>query len=105
MTRAPLVVFVSPAFVERAVTEAPFRAFVPISIATDPVDTARLERFPRAIVPVPEIVILSVGSIRAVTVIPLILPLALEPINVSFQLMGAVSPPLPTTIPVPICEA
>lgn len=90
---------------ERAVTEAPLRALVPISILTDPVDAVALERFPRAIVPEPEIVILRVGRTRAVTTIPLIVPLALDPTNVSFQLIGAVSAPLPTTVPVPICEA
>lgn len=105
MTKAPLDIFVRPAFVERAVTEAPLIAFVPISILTDPVDDAALERFPRAIVPEPEIVILRVGSIRAVTTIPLIVPLALDQTNVSFQFMGLVRAPLQTTIPVPIWEA
>lgn len=102
MTVDPLFMFVSHAFVERAVTEAPLRALVPISTLTDPVDAVALERFPRAIVPEPEIVILRVGRTRAVTTIPLIVPLALDPTNVSFQLIGAVSAPLPTTVPVPI---
>jgi hypothetical protein len=69
---------------------------------TEPVDATVLERLPRAIVPEPEIVILSVGRIRPVTTIPLILPEALDETNVSFQLIGAVSAPLPTTVPVPI---
>jgi hypothetical protein len=105
MTMLPLELFVSPAFVDRAVTDAPLRAFVPISILRDPVEALALERFPRAIIPEPEIVILRVGSTRAVTMIPLIVPLALDPTNVSFQLIGAESAPLPTTTPVPICEA
>ena len=104
-TIAPLAILVIPAFVERAVTDAPFIAFVPISIFTVPVDTVALERFPRAIVPEPEIVILRVGSTRPVTTIPLMLPLALEPMKVSFQLIGEERAPLPTTVPVPICEA
>lgn len=94
-----------PAFVERAVTDAPLTAFVPISILTEPVDAVVLERFQRAIVPEPEIVILRVGRMRPVTTIPLILPEALDPLNVSFQFMGAERAPLPTTVPVPICEA
>jgi hypothetical protein len=80
-------------------------ALVPISILTVPVDTVALERFPRETVPLHEIVIFRVGSIRAVTTIPLIVPLALDPTNVSFQLIGVESAPLPTTVPVPICEA
>ena len=101
-TIAPLEILVIPAFVERAVTDAPFIAFVPISIFTVPVDAVALERFPRAIVPEPEIVILSVGMIRPVTTIPLIEPLALDPTKVSFQLIGDESAPLHTTVPVPI---
>jgi hypothetical protein len=96
---------VIPALVDRAVTDAPFSALVPISILTDPVDADALERLPRAIVPDPEMVILSVGKIRPVTRMPLIVPLALDHTKVSFQFMGAESPPLPTTVPVPICEA
>ena len=105
MTVDPLDIFVRPAFVERAVTDAPFIALVPISILTDPVDADALERLPRAIVPDQEIVILRVGRTRAVTTRPLIVPLALDPTNVSFQLIGAVSPPLPTTVPVPMTAA
>ena len=105
ITILPLDVLVIPAFVERAVTDAPLRAFVPISILTEPVDAAVLTRLPRAIVPEPEIVMLSVGRIRPVTTIPLILPEALDDTNVSFQLIGVESHPLPTTVPVPICEA
>lgn len=105
ITIEPVLIFVSQAFVERAVTEAPLRAFVPISILTDPVEAVALDRFPRAIVPEPEIVILSVGSTRAVTTIPLIVPLALDHTKVSFQFMGLVRAPLHTTVPVPIWEA
>jgi hypothetical protein len=36
---------------------------------------------------------------------PLIVPLALDPENVSFQFIAVESPPLQTTVPVPICEA
>lgn len=102
ITIDPLEELVSHPFVERAVTDAPLTAFVPSSILTEPVDAVELERFPRAIVPDPEIVILRVGRTRAVTRIPLIVPEALDPINVSFQLIGAVSAPLQTTVPVPI---
>ena len=105
MTVDPLELLVSPAFVERAVIDAPFIAFVPISILIDPVDTDILERFPRAMTPEPEIVILSVGRTRAVTMIPLIVPLALDPTKVWFQLIGAVRAPLPTTVPEPMVEA
>ena len=105
MTIDPLDIFVRPAFVERAVTDAPFIAFVPISILTEPVDADALERLPRAIVPDQEIVILRVGRTRAVTTIPLIVPLALDPTKTSFQLIGAVSPPLQTTVPVPMTAA
>ena len=94
--------FWSPPLVDAAVTEAPLIAFVPISIFTLPVAATVLERFPRAIVPDPEIVILSVGRTRPVTTIPLMVPLALDPTKVSFQLMVVVSPPLPDTVPVPI---
>lgn len=100
-----LVVLTSPPFVDCAVTEAPFTAFVPISIWTLPVDAVVLERFPRLSVPDHEIVMLSVGRTRAVTTIPLIVPLALDQTNESFQLMIELSHPDPTTVPVPICEA
>jgi hypothetical protein len=101
----PLPLFVIHPFVERAVTDAPLTALVPISILTDPEDMSVLERFPSAISPLPEIVILRVGRMRPVTRIPLIIPLALDPTNVSFQLIGLERAPLPTTVPVPICEA
>ncbi len=99
---APLELLVIPAFVERAVTEAPLRALVPISILTVPVEEALLESVQSQIVPEPEIVILRVGRIRPVTTTPLIVPLALEPTNVSFQLIDDESHPLPDTVPVPI---
>ena len=102
---APLDIFCSPPLVEVAVTEAPFTAFVPISICTLPVEAEVLTRFPRAIVPEPEIVIFSVGRTRAVTTIPLMVPLALDQMSVSFHRMLVVRPPLPTTVPVPIWEA
>mgnify|MGYP007042138445 CR=1 FL=1 len=102
MTIEPLDVLVIPAFVERAVTEAPLIALVPISILTEPVDATVLERLPRAIVPDQEMVILRVGRTRPVTTIPLIVPEALDPTKVSFQLIGLVRAPLPWTVPVPI---
>lgn len=105
MTRAPLELLVIPAFVDRAVTDAPLRALVPISILTVPVADELLERFPREITPEPEMVILSVGRIRPVTMTPLMVPLALDPTNVSFQLIGEESHPLDTTVPVPIWDA
>ena len=102
MTIAPLELFVIPALVDRAVTDAPLIALVPISISILPVEALALERFPRAMTHDPEIVIFSVGRIRPVTTIPLIVPLALDPMKVSFQLIGEESAQLPTTVPVPI---
>jgi hypothetical protein len=99
---APVEVFAIPPLVERAVIEAPFTALVPISILTEPVEAEALERLPRAIVPDQEMVILRVGRTRPVTTIPLIVPEALDPTKVSFQLIGLVRAPLPWTVPVPI---
>jgi len=63
-----------------------------------------LERFPRAIVPLPEIVIFRIGRTRAVTTSPFTDPEAV-PGNASFQLIFVVSEPLHWTVPLPIKEA
>ena len=77
-------------------------ALVPTSILRVPVEAVVLERFPSASVPEPEIVMLRTGRTRPVTRIPLMVPLALEPTNVSFQLIAVVRAPDQTTVPVPI---
>lgn len=98
-------VFWSPPFVERAVTEAPLTAFVPISILTEPVEAAALERFPRSMTPLPATVILRTGRTRARTWRPLIVPVAVAFPKTSHHTTGEESPPLPTTVPVPIFVA
>lgn len=100
-----LLVFWSPPFVDCALTEAPLTALVPISISTVPVEYVVLERFPNVRVPDPEIVIFKVGRTRPVTTMPLMVPLALDPTKVSFQLIFVVRAPLPVTVPLPITEA
>lgn len=101
----PEAVFAIPPFVDWAVTDAPLRAFVPSSILTLPLDARVLDIFPRSRNPFPEIVMFSVGRIRPLTTMPLILPEALHVVNVSFQLIADESDPLPTTVPVPIVVA
>ena len=78
--------------------------FVPISILTLPDEAVVLERFPRAIVPLPEMIILSTGRTRPVTTIPLIVPDAV-PGNTSFHVIFVVSEPLHCTVPLPMIAA
>ena len=98
------VAFLSPPFVDLAVTDAPFTAFVPTSILTFPDAVAVSESIPRSMIPLPVTTIFKIGLTRALIVRPFTTPVAV-PGNASFHTTGDESAPLQTTEPVPIFVA